>query len=265
MLDRDKFARLKTSRIWAIASVHGDVERLTRVHDILASRIHARDGVVYLGNYLGIGEGARAAVDELVQFRRWLLSRPNSFAADVVYLRGAQEEMWSKLLQLQFAPNPTDVLRWLLEHGVEATLQAYGGDPRQGYMAAREGAVAITRWTGGLRDKVTACPGHIPFYSGLRRAAINDPETLLFVHAGIDVTRPLATQSDSFWWATSAFDRIDQPYNGFRSIVRGFDPAHAGLIETPFTLSVDGGSGLGGNLLAVCLAADGSIEDRVEA
>jgi serine/threonine protein phosphatase 1 len=264
MLDRDKFARLKTKRIWAIASVHGDVNRLTQLHDLLTTRIGPRDGVVYLGNYLGVGHGARATVDELVDFRRWLLSRPYSFAADVVYLRGAQEEMWSKLLQLQFAPNPSEVLRWLLDHGVAATLESYGGNPDQGFMAAREGAVATTRWTSALRDRIASCPGHTPFLSGLRRAAVNETETLLFVHAGIDVSRPLDGQSDNFWWASAAFERIDQPYNGFRSIVRGFDPGHSGLIQTPYTLSVDGGAGLGGSLIAVCLGPDGAIEDRLE-
>ena len=57
-------------------------------------------------------------------------------ASDLVYLRGAQEEMWQKLLQLQFAPNPQDVLRWMLGQGVETTLRAYGGAAEVGLSAA---------------------------------------------------------------------------------------------------------------------------------
>ena len=34
-----------------------------------------------------------------------------TFLGDIVFLRGSQEEMWQKLLELQFAPNPREVLR----------------------------------------------------------------------------------------------------------------------------------------------------------
>ena len=30
---------------------------------------------------------------------------------EIVFLRGAQEEMFSKLLQLQIAPNPQEIIR----------------------------------------------------------------------------------------------------------------------------------------------------------
>ena len=264
--DSEKFALLRRcERIWAIASVHGEVDRLVALHDKLSGRIRATDRVVYLGNYMGIGRQIRATLDELIGFRRWLLARSRSFAADVVFLRGAQEEMWSKLLQLQFAPNPPDVLRWLLEHGTAATLKAYGGDPDYALRVAREGPVAMTRWTGGLRAALAAAPGHQPFLSGLRRAAFTDDGALLFVHAGIDVSRPLGAQSDSFWWAAGAFGRIAEPYEGFKLVVRGFDTQHAGLVATPFTLSLDAGCGFGGGLLAACLDGAGQLIETLEA
>ena len=264
--DSEKFALLRRcERIWAIASIHGDVQRLRALHDKLTGRMRATDRVVYLGNYMGVGPEVRAVVDELIDFRRWLLARPRAFASDVVFLRGAQEEMWSKLLQLQFAPNPSEVLRWLLDHGTAATLQAYGGDPRQAAQVAREGPVAMTRWTGGLRAALAACPGHQPFLSTLRRAAFTDDQSLLFVHTGIDVSRPLGAQSDSFWWAAGAFGRIAEPYEGFKRVVRGYDAQHAGLVVTPFTTSLDGGCGFGGTLLAVCLDTTGEVIDRLEA
>src|SRR5260221_1309505 len=170
--DREKFALLRRSeRIWAIASVHGQAERLIALHDQLSRRIHATDRVVYLGNYMGVGAQVRATIDELIEFRRWLLARPRSFATDVVFLRGAQEEMWSKLLQLQFAPNPSEVLRWLLDHGTAATLAAYGGDPTYAGQVAREGPVAMTRWTGGLPAALAAATRHQPFGAGPRRGA----------------------------------------------------------------------------------------------
>ena len=264
--DSERFALLRRcERIWAVASIHGDADRLIALHDQLSRRIAINDRVVYLGNYMGVGPQVRAVLDELITFRRWLIARPLAFATDVVFLRGAQEEMWSKLLQLQFASNPSEVLRWLLDHGTAATLTAYGGDPAYATKVVREGPVSMTRWTGGLRAALAAAPGHQPFVSGLRRAAFTDDQSLLFVHAGIDVSRPLDAQSDSFWWAAGAFGRITEPYEGFKLIVRGYDPQHAGLVATPHTLSLDRGCGFGGPLLAACFDRTGQVIETLEA
>jgi serine/threonine protein phosphatase 1 len=35
--------------------------------------------------------------------------------------------MWQKLLQLQFAPNPGELLHWMVQAGMETTIRAYGG------------------------------------------------------------------------------------------------------------------------------------------
>src|SRR5207244_1969250 len=83
-----------------------------------------------LGNYLGYGASVAATIDELLDFRCRALARPDAFACDVVFLRGAQEEMWQKLLQLQFAQNPGEVLEWMVREGVEATVKAFGGEMR---------------------------------------------------------------------------------------------------------------------------------------
>src|SRR5262249_20742933 len=111
--------------------------------------------------------------------------------------------------------------------------------------------------------KVAASAGHQPFVSSLKRAAYSD--TLLFVHAGIDTSRPLAAQSDSFWWAAAAFGRIDQPYQEFSRIVRGFDPAHGGIVVGDFTASPDAGCGFGGALVAGCFDPAGTLVDKIEA
>ena len=46
--------------------------------------------------------------------------------------------------------------------------------------------------------------------------------------------------------------------------LRGFDPAHPGLAETRYTVTLDGGCGFGGPLLAACLSPDGEILHRIE-
>jgi len=101
--------------------------------------------------------------------------------------------------------------------------------------------------------------------AALRRAAYTDDGALLFVHAGVDPARPLSAQSDSLWWATTAFSRIDRPIDGFRRVIRGFDPEHRGVTVGEFTVSVDAGCGFGGPLIAVCLDPSGDIVDVIEA
>ena len=79
----EKFARLRPGRrIWAVASIHGEAERLGRLHDRIAERFRDGDRIVYLGNYLGRGSAVAATLDELLDFRRRVLARPRSFACD---------------------------------------------------------------------------------------------------------------------------------------------------------------------------------------
>ncbi len=205
----------------------------------------------------------------MLAFRRAVIATQGMFAGDVAILRGAQEEMWQKLLQLQLALDPAEVLNWMLDQGVAATLAAYGGCAADGVAAARSGAPACARWTAALRDAVHARAGHNQFLAALRRAAVTEPgprggAPVLFVSAGLDVSRPLAAQKDSYWWPSADFDRINAPYGDFARIVRGFDKRAAGLTEGAYTLSLDGGAGRGGTLLAACLDGSGTVVDVLE-
>jgi hypothetical protein len=266
MTDRHKFARLSAARrVWAIASIHGEAERLGQLHGLIWDRLAPGDRIVYLGNMIGRGPEVSATLNELLSFRRVFLAGRNAFASDLVYLRGAQEEIWQKLLQLQFSQNPKRVLNWMVEFGVGSTLEAYGTSVELAREAASSGAVFLTRWTTGLRRSIRQRPGHFHLYAALRRAAFTEDGQLLLVNAGLDPERPLEAQFDSFWWGGEGFGRITEPYGQFRKVVRGFDRHHRGLVETDYTLTVDGGCGFGGPLLAVCLTPAGELVDRVEA
>jgi serine/threonine protein phosphatase 1 len=266
MADNEIFARLSVPRrIWAIGSVHGEVDRLRDMHRIVLAQFADGDRLVYLGNFMGRGESVRPVIDEMLRARRKLLARPGMIIEDIVFLRGSQEEMWQKVLQLQFAPNPREVLPWVINQGVGATIQAYGGNLDEGLRAVRDGAVSITRWTNALRTAVRNAPGHGALMSALRRAALTDDGAVLLVNAGIDISRPLTAQSDSFWWGGTEFSAIDRPYGEVRRIVRGFDRAKQGAVDTEFTLSLDGGCGRGGKLLAGLLRADGRVQAIYEA
>jgi serine/threonine protein phosphatase 1 len=266
MADNDIFARLSVPRrIWAIGSVHGEVERLRDIHRTILSQFVDGDRLVYLGNFMGRGGQIRATIDEMLKVRRKLLARPGMIVEDIVFLRGSQEEMWQKVMQLQFAPNPREVLPWVINQGVGATIQAYGGNLEEGLRAVRDGAMSITRWTNALRGTLRNAPGHGELMSSLRRAALTDDGSVLLVNAGIDTSRPLTAQSDSFWWGGTDFATIEQPYGEVRKIVRGFDRAMQGAVDTEFTLSLDGGCGRGGTLLAALLRADGRLQATYQA
>ncbi len=261
-----KFAHLgNPRRLWAVAACNGAIERLDRVHITIAERFAPGDRLLYLGDYLGDADSA-LLIDRLLAFRTYLLAAPGMIANDIVYLRGAQEEIWSKLLQIQFAPNPAEVLRWMLARGARETLMAYGGDAEEGVLSAREGAMALTRWTNRLREAIRRRPGHDTFMSVLRRAAFTEADQrgrLLFVHSGLDPTRPLAAQGDSFWWSAGSYERIAEPYETFQRIFRGADPAGHGARLDGYAITLDAGLGRDGPLLAAAIAPDGAITDVI--
>ena len=265
MLDKTKFATLRNARrVWAVAAIHGEADRLARVHVELEQRFQPGDRLVYLGNQIGYGKQICATLDDLLVFRRALLARPGMMDCDIVYLRGAQEEMWSKLLQIHLAFDPVGVIEWMLERGVGATLAAYGGDAKSGLARARAGAVELARWSAELRAAMRAHPGHYMLMTALRRAAFTDDGALLFVHSGVDVGRPLAAQSDALWWGGGGFDDISEPFGGFEKIVRGFDRGDKGLKIAPLTATLDGGCGFGGPLRAGCFDQTGRLVDLIE-
>jgi hypothetical protein len=266
--DGDKFGHLgRPRRIWAVPACHGDIAQLDRIHEAIADRFAVGDRLIYLGNYLGGGDPV-GTIDRLLAFRTYLLAAPGMIADDLVYLRGVQEEIWSKLLQIQFAPNPGEVLQWMLERGAEATLRAYGGQARLGLAATRDGAMAMTRWTSAIREAVRAQPGHNAFMSVLRRAAFTDETAdgrLLFVHAGLDAERPLAKQGDSFWWDAGGFTKTNGTFENFKRLFRGSDPSGDGLKLDGYAVTLDAGCGTGGPLIAAVIMPDGRIVDIVKA
>jgi hypothetical protein len=262
-IDTQRFADLgRPRRVWAVGSVHADRDRLQALHLLLAERFTPGDRIVYLGNLIGWGVPVLGVIDDLLAFRRAVLAVRGAMAGDVVYLRGAQEEMWTKLLQLQFAPNPREVLDWMLQRGVEPTLAAYGGTPDHARIAARSGSVLLARWTQTLRAAMLARPGHENFFNALRRAAHAAPRPdggLLLVSAGIDPAKPLAQQADEFWWGLPGFARLDQPYEGFARVVRGYDPQRQGEAAGTHTATLDAGCGFGGPLVCAGLSPQGDI------
>ncbi len=265
----ERFADLGTAkRIWAVGAINGDTARLAAMHDALFSAFRAGDRIVYLGNYLGAAEPTTQALDEVIAFRRVALAIPGVQIDDIAYLRGINEELWHKLLQLQFCPNPAEVLDWMEPMGIGQILTAYGSSLQEARLYLRDRPLGVTKWTNRLRAARRAAAAHEAFSSVLKRAALmreasGAPGPLLFVHAGIDGRQPLSQQNDQFWWGYRGFDKLSaNGFAPFRRIVRGYHPAGPRVISHGAALTLDAGAGRGGQLLLTGFGAEGQIFDQ---
>lgn len=264
-------------RIWSVPAVHGDLKRLQQLHDDLLPKFLPGDRLVYMGNYIGLAGDSAGVVDELLTFRRMLLSISGVRPADIVYLRGQQEEMLQRVLKLQFASSPWSVYEWMVDKGLGATLESYGVDLREGLSAAASDAQSpgrLSRWTGFVRHMINRRPGHEIFYNQLKRAAYtrqsaNDTSTkaktpLLFVNTGLKTDLRLEDQGDRFWWGGDDFNTITDAYRPYNRVVRGYDPLHRGMHINCVTATVDNGCGYGGSLACALWNEDASVGEIFE-
>lgn len=255
-------------RVWAIPAIHSEAERLYHLHDQIAAHFQTGDKIVYMGNYSGYNPGAIATINELLTFRRLILSiqgvRPN----DIIYLRGTQEELFQRLYQLAFSPTQTDTFLWMLGNGLGATLSDYGVCAHEGIEACRNGTVALTRYIETIRRAVRQHKGHETFFSQTVRAAYTEgfgPYPMLFVHAGLNNETNLDNQGDAIWWGDEQFLTISEPYKPFEKVVRGYDPKHSGIELNCVTATLDNGCGFGGNLICTGFDQDGQITETLAA
>lgn len=255
-------------RIWAVPAIHAQMDDLVTLHNRILKDFNVGDKLVYHGNYTGYGEDAVQTIDEILAFRRIILSVTGVRPSDIIYLRGAQEEMWEKLLQLQFAPDPTSVLLWMLSNGLDKTLYSYGLSPHDGIESCRKGIMSLMQWTNKIRAAVRTHPGHEIFSTHLVRATHTNIDTeypMLFVHAGLDARKPLEKQGDHLWWGHPDFKDLSQRYQPFEKVIRGYDPKHEGLHFNCVTATIDGGSGFGGKLVCAGFAQNGDVFNVLEA
>ena len=55
------------------------------------------------------------------------------------------------------------------------------------------------------------------------------------------------------------------PSEGFRRVVRGIDRDRRGVVKHGLAISLDGGAGHGGPLIAACFDVEGAVIEIVEA
>ncbi len=216
----------KSSKLWAIGSIHSNLNSFNSIKNYIMKNFSQNDKLIFLGNIIGLGDSSKETLSSVIDLRFNLMSKFKLKPDAIVFLRGAQEEMFSKLLQLQLAPNPTEIVDWMFEHGVNKTINSYGFSEDEVKNIASSGTIKISKWTSTLNKSLQLHSGHSQYFLNLKHAAYSHTKKILFVNRGVDITRPLSAQNDCFWWGFQNFSKIKKPYKTFLRIVRGYESEH---------------------------------------
>jgi serine/threonine protein phosphatase 1 len=216
-------------RVYAVGDIHGCLDRLVALHEMIAEDIATRPAerttLVHLGDYVDRGADSAQVID-------WLINRPPVPADAFVNLMGNHEHMMLSALAGTDKEAPT---QWLMNGGADSLLS--WGISR---------AVPPGEWASRIPLL------HLLF---LRDLAISHQiGPYLFVHAGIRPGVPLGQQSrhDMMW--------IREPFLSSRAahgavVVHGHTPKREPIVQ-PNRIAIDTGAVLGGALTCVVLEAD---------
>ncbi len=221
----------KANKIWAVGSIHSNLSSFSSIKKFILENFEMSDKLIFLGNVIGLGDNSKETLSSVIDLRFNLMSKFKLKPDSIIFLRGAQEEMFSKLLQLQLAPNPSEILEWMFDHGVNKTINSYGFSEDELRNIASSGTMNISKWTINLNKALQKIPGHTEYFLNLKHAAYSYTEKILFVNRGVDITRPLSAQNDCFWWGYQNFSTIQEPYKTFSRIVRGYESEHTNQSE----------------------------------
>ena len=212
----------KSKKIWAIGSIHSRYTAFESIKKYLLEKFEKDDSLVFLGNIIGLGNESKKTLSSVLDLRNNLMSKFCLGPEKIIFLRGAQEEMFLKLLQLQTAPNPLDIVKWMFEHGVDSSIKSYGFNSEELFQVSTQGTIPISKWTSRLHSSLQEQPGHNQYFINLKHAAYTTSKKILFLNRGVDTSRPLSAQNDCFWWGYQNFSNLNQPYGTFIRIVRGY-------------------------------------------
>ena len=222
---------VNSKKIWAIGSIHSKLIEFNSIKKYLLENFERDDYLIFLGNIIGLGQESNKTLTSVIDLRNQLMAKFLIDPSKIIFLRGAQEEMFLKLLQLQTAPNPSDIVKWMLDHGIDGTIKSYGFDKEELIKITTQGTLSISKWTSKLNQAVSKEPGHKEYFAHLKHAAFGESKKILFVNRGVDVSRPLSAQNDCFWWGYQNFSDLSKPYKTFTRIIRGYQSAQKMQLE----------------------------------
>jgi serine/threonine protein phosphatase 1 len=216
-------------RVYAIGDVHGCLDRLVALHEMiaedLAERPSDRATLVHLGDYVDRGNDSAQVVD-------WLISGPPVAVDEIVNLMGNHEQM---MLAAIADPEPDAASQWLINGGADS-LTSWG----IGRM------VPPAEWASRIPRQ------HLIFLRDLAISHRVGP--YMFVHAGIYPGVPLDKQSRfDMLWIREPFLQSREDHGAV--IVHGHTPKREPIV-LPNRIAIDTGAVLGGALTCVVLEQD---------
>jgi serine/threonine protein phosphatase 1 len=216
-------------RIYAVGDVHGCLDRLAAMHEMIAEDLAERPCdetiLIHLGDYVDRGP-------ESAQVIEWLLAGPPVPDARVVNLMGNHEHM----MLAAIATGEDEAARLWLANGGTESLQSWGV-PR---------SAPPRDWAGYIPVP------HLVFLRDLASSFRAGP--YLFVHAGVRPGVPLEQQTrHDLLWIREPFLSSKQDHGAV--IVHGHTPRQEPTIR-PNRIGIDTGAVMGGVLTCAVLESD---------
>ena len=222
--------------IYAIGDIHGHIDLLRKVHDLIAADIarHGAGTVIHVGDLVDRGPDSRGVIDHLLQ--------GINGGEDWVVLKGNHDRMFWRFLRNPAEPEPglRADLGWLHPKlGGPDTLRSYG------VLNAADRPVAKVH-----ADARAAVPQeHLDFITA--RPSLHLAGDCAFVHAGIRPGIPLDQQTETdLIWIREPFLSEATPHGPL--IVHGHTSVEAAT-HYGNRLNLDSGAAYGGPLSAVVI------------
>jgi serine/threonine protein phosphatase 1 len=216
-------------RVYAIGDVHGCLDRLVALHEMIAEDIATRPAeqttLVHLGDYVDRGADSAQVID-------WLINQPPVPADVFINLMGNHEHM---MLAAVVGVDKEAPAQWLMNGGADS-LMSWG--------ISR--AVPSAEWAGHIPLR------HLMFLRDLAISHRIGP--YMFVHAGIRPGVALESQTrQDMLWIREPF--LSSQVDHGAIIVHGHTPKREPIVQ-PNRIAIDTGAVLGGALTCVVLEAD---------
>jgi serine/threonine protein phosphatase 1 len=203
-------------RCYVIGDIHGCLDELRRLVEGLS--LASGDRLVFLGDYVDRGPNSKGVLNYILELQK----RED---LEIICLKGNHEDMFLAYLGL-----PGRHGDMFLYNGGYATLISYGVSAKQSSL-----------------DEITSriSPDHIDFLKSLRTYFVMEP--FLFVHAGINPSKPLAKQTDNdLLWIRDEF--IHHPHRLPYTVLFGHTPRISVLFDLPYKIGLDTGLVYGNKL-----------------
>lgn len=225
----------RRSIIYAIGDIHGEADRLRRLHQLIKER-HAfewpdhKAKVIHLGDYVDRGPDSHGVIEAIIE-------EQDEDTAQIINLRGNHEQM---------------MLNACLSSAWETWLANGGQDTMRSYKDAGLDAVS---------EK------HLHWLQSLPHIYIETEQKLIFVHAGIDPEIFPNERDDIYMWTRSeAFfntESWDNPALDGWTVVHGHTPTSDFFPEetgrSTRRINIDTGAVFGGRLCAAIFEPDVSV------